>query len=248
MKQKLRIAVFGAVCLPGLLLADSFTQTPTSPQQYRDVNSAQAASSQVANNSADNQSAQNPAVPQYQVNDNHIAYLSNKTDNMMVQINNLNHMVTMLGQQIERLKAAKSDSFVDSTVSFWDSGLSWVEAIGSTAYMNLGGAAVLLMGVGFVVGRASRPARKPLKAAKMTAAGAAADEDAKDTEAEYDFMATDEAIPAQLDLARSYLAMDDSEQAKAVLEKVMTRGNEAQKNEAKSLLHEIAQKTAQSHT
>ncbi len=58
----------------------------------------------------------------------------------------------------------------------------------------------------------------------------------KDTEAEYDFMGSEEGIPAKLDLARAYLDMEDHDAASEVLDEVLQKGDEAQKQEAKELL------------
>lgn len=74
---------------------------------------------------------------------------------------------------------------------------------------------------------------------KMTRADALLDEDTKN---EYDFMGTREAIPAKLDLARSYMAMNDHDQAYAILKTVMELGNENQRTEAQLLIQKIVKK------
>lgn len=66
-------------------------------------------------------------------------------------------------------------------------------------------------------------------------------DDDEDTENEYDFMHSEEGIPAQLDLARAYIDMDDAEAAKEVLEQVMHGGNPQQQHEAKDLLKQVEQ-------
>lgn len=57
-----------------------------------------------------------------------------------------------------------------------------------------------------------------------------------DTRNEYDFMGSDEAIPAKIDLARAYVAMEDYPAAREVIQEVLHKGNAAQKNEAKQIL------------
>lgn len=56
---------------------------------------------------------------------------------------------------------------------------------------------------------------------------------------EYDFMGTHEAVPAKLDLARSYMAMGNHEDARAELKIVIQKGNEEQKMIAEALLYKI---------
>jgi len=57
---------------------------------------------------------------------------------------------------------------------------------------------------------------------------------------DYDFMGTHEAVPAKLDLARSYMAMGNHTDAKAELKIVIQKGNEEQKMIAEALLHKIS--------
>ncbi len=62
-------------------------------------------------------------------------------------------------------------------------------------------------------------------------------------EGEYDFMGTHEAIPAKLDLARAYLAMDDHQAAGQVLAEVQKDGNADQRLEAQKMLDSIIKKS-----
>lgn len=59
---------------------------------------------------------------------------------------------------------------------------------------------------------------------------------------EYDFMGTREAIPSKLDLARSYMVMNDHDQAYAILKTVMEKGNDEQRTEAQLLIQKIIKK------
>ena len=56
---------------------------------------------------------------------------------------------------------------------------------------------------------------------------------------EYDFMGSDEAIPAKLDLARAYIEMEKKDEAKKVLEEVTTKGSRAQKQEARKIKEQL---------
>ena len=60
--------------------------------------------------------------------------------------------------------------------------------------------------------------------------------EANDTRDEYDFMSTKQAIPAKLDLARTYIDMGDVLAAKGVLEEVVMKGDETQAQEARQLI------------
>ena len=63
--------------------------------------------------------------------------------------------------------------------------------------------------------------------------------EANDTRDEYDFMSTKQAIPAKLDLARTYIDMGDLLAAKGVLEEVLMKGDETQANEARQLMNSL---------
>ena len=61
----------------------------------------------------------------------------------------------------------------------------------------------------------------------------------EDTESEYDFMGSNEGIPAKLDLARAYIDMDDKKSARKVLAEVTKKGNKEQQQAAQELLARI---------
>lgn len=61
-----------------------------------------------------------------------------------------------------------------------------------------------------------------------------------DTQAEYDFMGSSEAIPAKLDLARAYIAMEDYTAARETLAEILGEGNEENRREAERLLSKIS--------
>ncbi|GEM_PF-4939061 len=60
-----------------------------------------------------------------------------------------------------------------------------------------------------------------------------------DTRGEYDFMGSTEGIPAKLDLARAYIAMEDYNAARETLNEILEEGNEEHQQEARSLLNKI---------
>ena len=63
----------------------------------------------------------------------------------------------------------------------------------------------------------------------------------KELDEEYDFMATQEAMPAKLDLARAYIEMGDDDQAKEVLAGIVASGQPEFVAQAKALLATISQ-------
>lgn len=95
----------------------------------------------------------------------------------------------------------------------------------------LGGGAIFLLAMGFLVG-ASLRSRRP---AKEDSASSPKKVQIESPEEEYDFMNTAQAIPAKLNLARSYIAMNDFVQAKAILKTVLVSGDDLQKREARAL-------------
>ncbi|WP_369421055.1 FimV/HubP family polar landmark protein [Coxiella-like endosymbiont] len=61
-----------------------------------------------------------------------------------------------------------------------------------------------------------------------------------DTGEEYDYMSSLESIPAKINLARMYNAMEDQETARRVLKEVLQSGNKEQKKESRELLKELS--------
>lgn len=60
-----------------------------------------------------------------------------------------------------------------------------------------------------------------------------------DTQGEYDFMGSTEGIPAKLDLARAYIAMEDYTAARETLIEILGEGSEEQRHEAQALLNNM---------
>jgi len=63
-----------------------------------------------------------------------------------------------------------------------------------------------------------------------------------DVKSDYDYLSTKEAIPAKLDLARSYIVMEDFDAAKKVLAEVLKAGDDKQQALANDLLKECEPK------
>ncbi|MBT8506726.1 hypothetical protein B1F79_04535 [Coxiella-like endosymbiont of Rhipicephalus sanguineus] len=60
-----------------------------------------------------------------------------------------------------------------------------------------------------------------------------------DTGEEYDYMGSLESIPAKINLARTYIAMEDQGTARRVLKQVLQSGNKEQRKEAEELLKDL---------
>jgi FimV-like protein len=69
------------------------------------------------------------------------------------------------------------------------------------------------------------------------------DTETADAASDYDFLNSEDAIPAKLDLARAYMAMEDFQAANVVLNDVFVQGNAEHKQEAQTLLATIKQQT-----
>lgn len=96
-------------------------------------------------------------------------------------------------------------------------------------YLNLVFAGLFLLLSGLMIGKLMTR-RAPIQITKNVTGGS-----------DYDFMETAEAIPAKLDLARSYIAMHDFDQARSVLAAVLEKGNSQQRMVAETLLEKMRQ-------
>lgn len=137
---------------------------------------------------------------------------------MGTAIETLMQNVMQLQQQIRKEKGMEGPSFLT------------VFADPEKQGMFLGALGMLLLCSGIAMGRFMQNRSRFKKPIPKTASPAPV------TDAEYDFMSTTQAIPAKLDLARSYIAMNDAAQAKAILKTVLEKGDEFQKCEARSLM------------
>jgi FimV-like protein len=155
----------------------------------------------------------------------------------------LNQEVTQLNQQItsaqkqlstnltpqqqQSMQATTTDGFVKS-----------LEGSKTTQYILY---AILILLIIIIMMLIPRRGGYKIQAVAEGAAGGAnaANESTEDTKDEYDFMNSDEAIPAKLDLARAYMAMEDYTSARKVLDQVQRTGNDEQKSEAEKMFEKI---------
>lgn len=143
-----------------------------------------------------------------------------------VAIQTMTQNIATLQQQVSVLQQADAKNMAPTS-----SAKTFAE------YTGFGAGAIFMVGFGVVLGRVSRRSEHAKAKNIFSPIQSKASE-----QSEYDFRETSEAIPGMLDLARSYLVMQDAEQAKSILKIVIEKGNAEQRNEAQSLMKKIIQK------
>ncbi|OGT27192.1 MAG: hypothetical protein A3B71_08815 [Gammaproteobacteria bacterium RIFCSPHIGHO2_02_FULL_42_43] len=169
-----------------------------------------------------------PAAESSAVLDNHVALTSADTAEARLQlleshdrdeisaIRAINQDIIVLQQQIQALH---QQLLTNAAPTSTNSLLHWMRDAAPSGYTNMGVTIVLLLALSIIALRFFRRREKSV-----------------DASPEYDFMNTDEAIPAKLDLARSYLTMGNIEEARTLLAVVIAKGNSVQRNEAQQLM------------
>ena len=166
-----------------------------------------------------------------QQSDQRIEALSSKNEILMSQLNSLNQAISELQQELNTVRQTEMQ-YVGSNVTHsssshwqnWFSGLTKLNMANDITFVLI---AILLFSLSIGIMQFKRRYSTLQTHEK------------DDTEDEYNFMSTHEAIPATLDLARAYVAMEDFTQAKIALKKVIDNGNEEQRSEAKKLLLKV---------
>lgn len=167
-----------------------------------------------------------------QQGDQRIEAMASKNDMIMSELKNLNQVMLELTREVNVLQAQQaalsSLQHVNvSSVSGWrETYFGWLSKLGEANYLDLILMIVLLSLLGFLV----------FKFRQNTPKNTSSD----DTKDEYNFMSTNEAVPAILDLARAYVAMENFSQAKSALQTVLAKGNEAERREAQILFSKIS--------
>lgn len=158
--------------------------------------------------------------------DQSIQNLNDSNRAMAIAIQSINQNIAQLQTQVAQLQSTMPHATVASKYG---------------EYLDVGGAAVFMLGFGVVLGRIVR--RRSSESSPVNAIQGKRIHPSlngnEDTKNEYDFMGTQEAIPAKLDLARSYMAMNEYEQAHTVLKTVMEKGTEEQRIEAQLLTNKM---------
>lgn len=250
MRSKKRLVIWGLCSLVAVtVFADNLPFLPGSaPKQvyhnHNGANQAPNAGEDVLNTAGIDTSLQTQLLQLnqrtllfQQQSDERMALLDKNNQSIANQVKDLNQMIVFLTTQVTQLRAVQekliagtTGEFNHSPRAFWQEWLMTLQRFGSMGYWNIGIFAVLLLMFGFLSGRLLR--RSP-KIALMTQS------DNIEEKSDYDFMTTHEAVPAMLDLARSYVAMEEYQQARDVLRQALEKGNSEQKTEANDLLQKI---------
>lgn len=154
--------------------------------------------------------------------------LANKNQWMQQQLQQLTQALRLLNQELAQLKqmneishqTVKRDATVSSILTYtqqWLSGLQ--NKLGFTGLI-IAGIIVILLLVALLL-----PRRKKVQRTK----------ELDSTPIEYDYMGSQESIPAKLNLARAYIAMEDYAAARTVLDEVKQTGNQEQRQQADEL-------------
>lgn len=221
--------------------ADVPTQAPAAPVKAA---APEKPATPAATSSPDAQSATVLQAELTQLNQNNLLY-QQKTDQQIEDLNNKNQALTeqvrqltqalgLLNQEVAQLKtpAASAPSATNSVevVTPTEKPQTALPNVSHT-YKIMGGIAVLVI---LLLVWIFWPRKKKLPSSIQ--------QKETDTEAEYDYMGSNESIPAKLNLARAYIAMEDYAAARQALEEVAKHGNPEQKQQAEDLRKEIPEK------
>lgn len=169
-----------------------------------------------------------------QLNMQQLRQLQGQNKALQTEISQLTQAMTIMHQQVVRLgtqvaqrSAISAPQVVAGATLSGSAKQFWRQLWQHSVFKWITGAAAVLLLVLIAWGyRQAKP--KPDAPAQQP------------QDSDYDFLSSVEAIPAKLDLARAYLAMDDTHAAKRVLSDVMEQGNTEQQKEAQSLLEQMA--------
>ncbi len=180
-----------------------------------------------------NSGSSQSAAPSNESDATRIQNLMATNQAMVSAIRAINQNVTVLQQQMMELES----SHPNQTTTWL---MQIIQNPDVISLLSFGGVAILLLAMGVFIGR--KVVQKAEAVSALSQKRVRADVLDDDTKTEYDFMSSDEAIPAKLDLARAYIAMNDEEQARMVLTAVIEKGNQEQRTEALSLIQAMLNK------
>lgn len=156
--------------------------------------------------------------------DHRLQNLTNSNHAISIAIQTIEQNITQLQQQIAMLAPTNSVHSFSSAHNQTGNSIAF--------YLNLAAAGLFLLLSGLMIGKLmSRRVSIPVSKQSHV--------NTDNNGSDYDFMRTAEAIPAQLDLARSYIAMRDYDQARTVLRMVIEKGNTEQRLAALGLIETL---------
>ncbi len=167
-----------------------------------------------------------------------LALLEQKSTALQAEVEQLLNVLKAMNQQLEQLKVQSSShqqqlaQLVDS--SGWQKLSAKLQPyLANTNNSLIVLILIVLLLVWVMVGRIRK------RRARYAENVVRHDHDEDDTKNEYDFMGSSEGVPAQLDLARAYIAMENYEAAETVLKQVIAKGDAEQQQQARDLLSRI---------
>jgi FimV-like protein len=172
--------------------------------------------------------------------DQQIENLSSKNDQLTQQLTRMGEALTILNQEViqlnsklQQVRPGLAAASPDTNSSKWEQ--IKPEFMGGVSYLLYAVLAALVVIILLLLpwNRRHTPRLVPANVPPSN----------EGNEGEYDFMGTHEAIPAKLDLARAYTAMEDYEAAKQVLTEIQKDGNPEQRSQAGKILESIINKS-----
>jgi len=166
-----------------------------------------------------------------------LALLEQKSMALQAEIEQLLTVIKTVSQQVDQLKM---QSLVNQKQLNQLSARSFMQtAMGDASTFLNSYNNILLILIVFILLMSWWLLRRLHKQRAKSKAMHHAHDDEDDTKNEYDFMGSSEGIPAQLDLARAYIAMENYKAAEAVIAQVLAKGDADQQQQAKDLLAKI---------
>lgn len=172
--------------------------------------------------------------------DHQIETLSSKNEQLTQQLARMGEALTIINQEVvqlnsklQQVRPGLSAALPDANASKW--GQIKPEFMGGVSYLLYAVLAALIVIILLLLPWNRRQDTRLVPATVPPSTEA--------NEGEYDFMGTNEAIPAKLDLARAYMAMEDHEAAKQVLTEIQKDGNAEQRAQAGKILESIRNKS-----
>ncbi|PHQ81005.1 MAG: hypothetical protein COB66_03420 [Coxiella sp. (in: Bacteria)] len=172
--------------------------------------------------------------------------LQGKLTNIGQVLGILNQEVTQLSQQIQTAQkqlttttTAGHTQLATASPSMMSTFETKIEHQSATQYVLYAILVLLIVIILMLIPRRKGYRMETVAVTETGGASASNDTKESDTKDEYDFMGSEEAIPAKLDLARAYMAMEDYVSARKVLQQVTKKGDKEQRAEAKAMIDKI---------
>ncbi|MBW5802431.1 hypothetical protein FIV31_01790 [Coxiella endosymbiont of Ornithodoros amblus] len=174
-----------------------------------------------------------------QQTDGSLEQLNSQNQQLQQRLRNLEKVVTLLNQELIQLKQSSYPAFQLPKNSPSQSPFNgWIpylrQILGENGYRAaIAGMFIALLLMLWALWPRKRKNQKNRRVLDDQPAIGGADE------SEYDYMGSSESIPAKINLARTYIAMEDPVSARKMLKQVSKQGNEEQRQEADELLKSL---------